>query len=116
MGEYSAKVDAKLEDFTPEHAELAARLREMIHEQISEAAEDVKWGQPTFIVDGTKLFYLADAKDHIKFGLFFGADLPDPQGIVEGTGKKMRHVKIGGVDDLDEAAINELIRAAQESI
>ncbi|MFW5968885.1 MAG: DUF1801 domain-containing protein [Persicimonas sp.] len=61
---------------------------------------------------GDNLFYLAESKDHVKFGLFDGADLPDPEGIVEGTGKKMRHVKVRSLQELDEAAIAGLIEAA----
>ncbi|MFW5967714.1 MAG: DUF1801 domain-containing protein [Persicimonas sp.] len=91
---------------------IAARLRELIHEHADGLVEPVKWGKPNFSRDGDNLFYLAESKDHVKFALFEGADLPNPNGIVEGTGKKMRHIKVHSLEELDEAAIAGLIEAA----
>ncbi len=41
-----------------------------------------------------------------------GTRLPDPEGLLEGTGKGMRHVKIRKASDIRPAAIEELVRAA----
>ena len=55
---------------------------------------------------------LAPLKDSV--GLYFhrGAKLPDPDGLLEGAGKGMRHVKIRSAKDFRPAAIKKLVRAA----
>ncbi len=57
---------------------------------------------------------LAPLKDSV--GLYFhrGAKLPDPEGLLEGAGKGMRHVKIRSAKDIRPAAIKKLVRAAHQ--
>lgn len=49
---------------------------------------------------------------HVDIGFFGGAELPDPVGLLEGTGKFMRHVKLklGALPDAE--ALRALIGAA----
>jgi hypothetical protein len=49
---------------------------------------------------------------HVNVGFYLGAMLPDPSGMLIGTGKRMRHVKIFPDTDLDEQALEALIRAS----
>ena len=49
---------------------------------------------------------------HANVGFFQGASLPDPAGVLEGTGKFMRHVKLRPGDDVDAGALEALIAAA----
>ncbi|MEM8895420.1 MAG: DUF1801 domain-containing protein, partial [Bacteroidota bacterium] len=49
---------------------------------------------------------------HVNVGFFYGVDLPDPQGLLEGNGKRMRHIKLRPGADIDEEAIKELIHHA----
>ena len=51
---------------------------------------------------------------HVNVGFFNGADLPDPSALLEGTGKRMRHVKLRPAAQVDEQALGELIAAAYE--
>ena len=48
-----------------------------------------------------KICYLATTGDYANLGFFNGAALTDPQGRIEGTGKKMRHVKVRSLEDID---------------
>jgi hypothetical protein len=48
----------------------------------------------------------------VNVGFFRGAELADPKGILEGTGKFMRHVKLGPGHDCDAAALSRLISTA----
>lgn len=111
-----SEIDEKIEGCPDDHRALASRLRNLIHDEVDGVEEAVKWGNPTFVVGGTHLFYLADSSDHVKFGLFTGAGLSDPEEIVEGTGKKMRHVKVDDADSLDEDAIRGLVREARDGV
>jgi hypothetical protein len=52
------------------------------------------------------------AKNHVTFGFWRGADLDDEQGLLEGTGDKMRHIKIRKAGDVRSAAFKKLINQA----
>jgi hypothetical protein len=57
--------------------------------------------------------YLAVHPKHVNLGLYRGASLPDPAGVLGGPGKEMRHLKLGGPEDLERPEIAELLRAAK---
>jgi hypothetical protein len=48
-------------------------------------------------------------KEHVTFIFLRGAALPDPEGLLEGTGKSVRHVKMRTVEDLKRPALKKLI-------
>jgi hypothetical protein len=50
--------------------------------------------------------------EHVTLGFYYGAELLDPEGILEGTGRLMRHVKIARPADLDDPALRALIEVA----
>jgi hypothetical protein len=53
-------------------------------------------------------------KDHVNVGFFFGAELEDPQRLLEGTGKRGRHVKLRPGRAIDAVALARLVQAAYE--
>lgn len=53
--------------------------------------------------------YVNAFKDHVNVGFFHGAVLEDPAGLLEGTGKRMRHVKLRPGREPDVAALGDLI-------
>lgn len=81
--------------------ELAERLRRLVKETVPQAGETVKWGNPVFEVHGKGLCYLQGHKEYLRFGFFEQAqELDDPDGLLEGTGKAMRHVKVRSEADV----------------
>jgi hypothetical protein len=56
--------------------------------------------------------YIATHRDYARLGFYFGASLSDPKKLVEGTGKRMRHVKVRTVAEASEDALADLIREA----
>lgn len=56
--------------------------------------------------------YLVAYRDHVNLGFPQGAELPDPKGRLEGTGKGHRHVRIASPADLDDPEVRRLIRLA----
>ncbi len=69
-------------------------------------------GQPTACVGDAAFGYVAAFTAHVNVGFFHGADLDDPAGLLEGAGKRMRHVKLRWGEPLDVAAVDDLIAAA----
>lgn len=72
--------------------------------------------QPTACVGDAAFAYVAAYRAHAAVGFFHGADLPDPAGVLEGTGKRMRHVKLRWGQPAPEAALEALIAAAYADI
>jgi len=66
-------------------------------------------GCPTACVERAAFGYVNVFKAHVNVGFFTGALLPDPERILEGTGKRMRHVKILPGKFSQDEALGELI-------
>jgi hypothetical protein len=82
-----------------------ADVRELMHD-----------GFPVACVADAAFGYVNVFKEHVNVGFFLGAELDDPAGLLEGTGRRMRHVKVRPGADLDFAALNALIDEAYANI
>lgn len=80
-------------------------VRELMHD-----------GCPVACVEDAPFGYVNAFKDHVNVGFYHGADLDDPAGLLEGTGKRMRHVKLRPGTSVDSAALGALIDAAYGDI
>src|SRR6185312_6391918 len=69
-------------------------------------------GWPTACVEDAAFAYVSAHAAPVHVGFYQGADLPDPAGLLEGSGKRMRHVKVHWGKPVDEAALKGLIAAA----
>jgi hypothetical protein len=90
--------------------------RALVLSVASGIVEEYKWSRPCYsIAAGGKFCYLHRTKDHVTIGFDRGASLRDPQGLLEGTGKLMRHVWIRAFVDIDRPALLALLHEAVES-
>lgn len=80
-------------------------VRELLHD-----------GHPTACVEDAAFAYVDAFTAHVNVGFFFGAALGDPAGLLEGSGKRMRHVKVRWGEPVDDAALTALIAAAYRDI
>lgn len=71
---------------------------------------------PTACVGDAAFAYVAAYARHGAVGFFHGADLPDPAGLLEGGGKRMRHVKLRWGEAVNETALAALLAAAYVDI
>jgi hypothetical protein len=78
-----------------------ADVRELMHD-----------GCPVACVADAPFAYVNVFRAHVNVGFFQGASLPDPAGLLEGNGKRMRHVKLRPEAPIDEAALDALIEGA----
>ena len=69
-------------------------------------------GCPVACIEDVPFAYVNAFTKHVNVGFFMGASLPDPAGLLEGTGKRMRHVKLRPGVEIDEGALADLIDAA----
>lgn len=72
--------------------------------------------QPTACVDGAAFAYVDVFTSHVNVGFFQGAELQDPEGLLEGTGRFMRHVKLRPGAEADVSALSALIRSAYADV
>jgi len=56
--------------------------------------------------------YIGLQKSHVNLGFYYGAILPDADGLLEGTGKKLRHLKIRSLDVVESRAVRALLKTA----
>ncbi len=82
-----------------------ADVRELIHD-----------GGPVACVDGAAFAYVNAFKAHVNVGFFQGAALDDPARLLEGSGKRMRHVKVRWGEPIEAQALGDLIEAAYRDI
>lgn len=71
---------------------------------------------PTACAGDAAFGYVNAYREHVNVGFFFGAFLDDPAHLLEGTGKRMRHVKLRPGRDVDSEALAALIDAAYVDI
>ncbi|MCL2912685.1 DUF1801 domain-containing protein [Shewanella corallii] len=74
--------------------------------------EEFKWGRPCYSNSRGPFCYLASAKDHATLGFEQGAGLSDPEGLLEGEGKLMRHIKFSGSLSHDSPSVVALLEQA----
>jgi hypothetical protein len=84
--------------------------------QVRQCGDDVRElmhdGCPVACVEDAPFAYVNKFKSHVNVGFFQGAMLKDPAGLLEGSGKRMRHVKLSPGRELNAAALGDLIGAA----
>ena len=93
-------------------------LRELILEEHPAACEVVRLGDraatygvgPRKMIDGYA--YLMPHARWVNLGFYLGAELPDPARLLEGTGARLRHVKLRSLDAARRPAVRALLTAA----
>ena len=76
-------------------------VRELLHD-----------GRPTACVADAAFAYVDAFKAHVNVGFFRGAEIADPNNLLEGAGKLMRHLKLRSDNDVDAEALTTLIVTA----
>jgi len=110
--------DELMEGVAGEVQAIADSLRKTVYEIHPACVEVVRLGDSAACMGvGPKKMseaycYIMPQKDRVNLGFFVGAALPDPVGLLEGTGKTLRHVKVRSLDEAKSAVLHDLIRAA----
>jgi hypothetical protein len=108
--------DPRVEAWLDESGDELRRLAQPWFERLRGCGADVREvladGHPTACVEDAAFGYVDAFRAHVNIGFFQGAALDDPAGLLEGTGKRMRHVKVHWGRPVDAAALGALIMAA----
>lgn len=115
-----ASFEELIEITEPKLIEVMKRMREIIMEIDAETVETVRLGDraATYGVGMQKMkdgyLYLIPHKSWVNLGFYEGAFLENKSGLLEGTGKKLRHIKIKNMEMTNNQEIRELMRLAIE--
>jgi len=97
---------------------IARKLRDVILDDLPGAVEVVRLGDgaAAYGVGPKKMseshVYVMPQAEYVNLGFWHGVGLPDPDGLLEGSGAKMRHVKVRSVEDAASPAVRALVAAA----
>jgi hypothetical protein len=93
------------------HSEIMIKIRELIREAVPGTAEEFKWGQPVFRKN-KDFCYIKKTKNHVNLGFMNFQVLDDPDNLLEGTGKQMRHVKLKTTGDIKPELFKKWLAAS----
>jgi hypothetical protein len=101
------QVTEYIENAPPEHKEIMETVRAIIHHNVKNLTEEFKWSRPIFKT--TKDFaYFVTTKNYVTLGFTKDFEkLNDPNKLLEGTGKTMRHIKLKKASDIDNELLTE---------
>ena len=116
----AVKRDPEVEAWFAERDDALGRIAKTWFERMRRSGKDVREllhdGHPTACAGDAAFGYVNAFQAHVNVGFFFGATLPDPAKLLEGTGKRMRHVKLSPERDIDAKALMALIAAAYDDL
>ena len=109
-------IDAWMKDHTGSLGAIAHQWFEVMRKCGDEVRELLHDGCPVACLGDAPFGYVNVFTSHVNVGFFHGAALPDPECLLQGTGKFMRHVKLKPETPANAAALNRLIAAAYSDI
>ncbi|QNM94764.1 DUF1801 domain-containing protein [Chitinimonas koreensis] len=110
--EHDPAVDAWMQNHPGELGAIAQRWFEVMRGCGDDVRELLHDGHPTACVGDAAFAYVNAFTAHVNVGFFLGAEMADPDRLLEGTGRFMRHVKLRPSSLVDASALTKLIEAA----
>jgi hypothetical protein len=108
--------DPAVDVWMHEHSDALGAIAQRWFEVMRSCGDDVREllhdGHPTACVGNAAFAYINAFKAHVNVGFFRGTEIADPTGLLEGTGKVMRHVKLSPEREVDAVALRKLIETA----
>ena len=103
-----------------EVAAIARAVRAVVLEEFAGAVEWFDGGNGLLAIGSRRamrdlLFAIIPHRSHVNLQLADGADLPNEDGLIEGTGKRIRHVKVRSAEAAGSPAVRRAIRAQTAS-
>jgi hypothetical protein len=107
-----ATFDDYLEDQTRSNRATILALRKFVKQTAPSLVESVKWGNGCWVKGKIPVAYVYSVPDYVQFGFFMGSALKDPKGLLEGSGRYVRHIKVHKPSEIDARAFAALLRQA----
>lgn len=107
-----ATFDAYFADQARANQAVIRALRKFVKRVAPALEESVKWGNGCWLKGKRPVAYVYSAPDYVQFGFFAGSSLQDPKGLLEGSGRYVRHIKVHEPSEIDARAFASLLRQA----
>jgi hypothetical protein len=114
-----SKSSSSVEEFVarscPATKPIIQKLRKVVMTTFPAAQEIFYHGTLGYSSSGRpydRIIYIWPTSTHVTLGFFFGTSLPDPNHLLVGIGKRMRHVKVRTMEEASNPALRILVRAA----
>jgi hypothetical protein len=114
--EHDPAIDAWMKKHAGELGDIAHRWFEVMQKCGDEVRELLHDGCPVACLGDVPFGYVNVFTSHVNVGFFQGAELPDPARLLQGDGKRMRHVKLRPETATDAAPLRRLIEMAYADI
>ncbi len=98
--EKDALVSQYIDETREPQRSIMNQVRELIAEVVPNVAEQYKWSRPVYRVE-KDFTYMQSNKSHVSLGFYDFEKLSDPDTLLEGSGKTMRHIKLKKTKDID---------------
>jgi hypothetical protein len=103
--------------YAPDIQAVSQTLRTMVMSAMPEAIERLFASQDHVSYLSTQsardeLVYICPMKHYVRLGFYYGANLPDPQGLLVGEGKRLRHAKVRTREEAQNRALERLVESA----
>jgi hypothetical protein len=109
-------IDVWLNEQAPDLSAIARTWFGRMRECGDDVRELMHDGHPVACVEDAPFGYVDVFRAHVNVGFFYGAELDDPSGLLQGTGRRMRHVNVMPGVDLNALALSALINAAYADV
>src|SRR5258708_7064990 len=96
----------------PGHRETVAMVRALVSEIVPQAEEMISYNMPVLKANGKIFAWVLAAQKDVTFSFRAGTGLDDRYGLLRGTGKTARHIKLKSVDSVDKAVLRYYIEQA----
>jgi hypothetical protein len=110
--ERDPRIDVWMKEHRGELGAIAQQWFEVMRNSGDEVRELLHDGCPVACLGDAPFGYVNVFRSHVNVGFFHGAALPDPDHLLQGAGKFMRHVKLRPGTAAPVAALRRLIEAA----
>lgn len=107
-----ASFDEYLADQTARNRTIITSLRRLVKRTVPGLSEAVKWGNGCWVLGSSPVAFVYSRPTYVEFGFFNATTLADPEGLLEGKGAYVRHVKMRSLKDVRRPGIVRLLRAA----
>lgn len=104
-------VQAYVQGIEPTKRAHVEALRKFVKREAPRLVEQIKWGNICWTLKGNVCWIIV-YNDHVDFGFFNGAKLKDAKGLLEGTGKGLRHIKVREAKDIRPKEFSALLKQA----
>ena len=100
-----------IQELPKEHQSIANKLVTIVKKTAPKSSAVIKYSMPTFELDGI-FGYIQKSKKYLSFGFYSGVQLKDPKGQLEGSGIKLRHIKLQSTSEIPIKQLEKWIRQA----